>query len=191
MDIPTTEPAQIRAGDTTTWKKTVADYPPSAGWTLKYSLRNTAQKIDITAATSGTDYLVTITRNTSKAYVPGRYDWICFVVKGVSPNDEQHTLDQGSVSILPDLSADAVYDARSDARKIYDDLIAAYKTYIASGGTIQSYAIGGRSVTYKDQAKIIEDIKYWERKVRSEEAAEAVANGSANPRRVGTRFNRI
>lgn len=187
----TTEPAEIRAGDTTTWLKTIGDYPPAAGWTLKYSLRNAEQKINITATTVGTDYLVTITAAVSAVYSPGRYDWLAYVVKGSGGSLEQHTVGTGAIIILPNLAGDVVYDARSDARKIYDDLIAKYKELAATGLRVQSYNVAGRSATYNKPAEMLDALKYWASIVRDEENAARVANGGASSRRVGVRMRRI
>jgi hypothetical protein len=52
--VPTTEPASVVAGDTLTWKRTLADYPAGT-WTLKYRLINSAGKFDITATAERTD----------------------------------------------------------------------------------------------------------------------------------------
>ena len=62
--IPTTEPETITAGDSLTWKRTLADYPAGT-WTLKYRLINADGKIDITATASGTDHLVSVEPATS------------------------------------------------------------------------------------------------------------------------------
>ena len=65
--IPTTEPETITAGDSLTWKRTLADYPAGT-WTLKYRLINADGKIDLTATASGTDHLVSVAPDTSAVY---------------------------------------------------------------------------------------------------------------------------
>jgi hypothetical protein len=47
--IPTVEPANFAAGETVKWTKVVADYPPSDGWSLIYSIRGPTAFADITA----------------------------------------------------------------------------------------------------------------------------------------------
>lgn len=180
-------PAQLRAGDTWTWKKNLPDYPPGS-WTLRYSLRNASSKVNITATTSGSDYLVTVAAAASAAYAPGRYNWIAYVTGGAS---EQYTVEQGSIDVLPNLSLDVTYDARTDARKVYDDLITAYKSYVGSNGMMANFSIAGKTVTFKSSAEFIQQIQFWARRVREEEAAEAVKKGFGNPNRVGVRFTRI
>lgn len=188
VDIPYNEPNEIRAGDTISWKKTIIDYPSSDGWTLNYALRNATTKISFAAATSDSDYLVTITSATSAAYTIGRYDWISYVMRGTGPSLEQHTINRGSFTILPNLSADAVYDARSDARKIYDNLLANYKTLAAGVPQVQSYTINGRTTMYYKPAEMLAALKFWTAKVAAEENAEDIDNNKPTKNRVLARL---
>jgi hypothetical protein len=191
METLYNEPAEFRAGDTVTWLKTVEDYPPTDGWTLKYAFRSAASKFNVTAATSGTDYLSTITAADSAPLAAARYEWLAFVTKGSGSTLVQHSVDEGSARVLPNLSADVVYDARSDARKIYDDLIDKYKTLAGSGMQVQSYNVAGRGVTYNKPAEMLDAIKYWAAQVRAEDDAEAAANGLGSSRQVGVLFRKI
>ena len=72
-DIATTEPTQIRAGDSITWLKTLNDYPATDSWVLHYRLINSAGKFDVTATASGSDHLVSISAATSATYTAGKY----------------------------------------------------------------------------------------------------------------------
>jgi hypothetical protein len=191
ITTPEIEPASFRAGDTVSWLRDLSDYLPADGWTLKYAFRKSSSKINITTTTSGTKHLATITAATSATFTAGRYDWIAYVIKGTSPNQEQHTVDEGACDVLPNLSLDANYDARSDARIIYDDLIAAYKAFISANGMMQAFTVAGKSVSFRSSKEILDQIKYWATQVRAEEAAEAVANGNKDPRQVGVRLTRI
>ena len=190
-DIPYNEPTSIRAGDTISWKKTVADYPPSAGYTLKYALRNATNKIDITCTTSGSDYLASVTAATSVAYSVGRYTWAAYVTKGADVNLEQHTIDTGTVDILPNLSVSVAYETRSDARIIYDGLITAYKTFIASGSAnVTEMTIAGKTIRFDKAEQYIVQIEKWRRIVQAEDDAEKAAKGFGTSRRVGIRLTR-
>jgi hypothetical protein len=96
------------------------------------------------------------------------------------------------MEILPNLENSVNYDARSDARAIYDNLISAYKTYVEEGtGHVVSMSIAGKAMSFRNTDDFISQIKYWANKVRAEDEAEAIANGKANPRRVGIRLTRI
>lgn len=116
-EIATIEPSEITAGDTIQWKKTLSDYPASAGWALKYRFINSAAKYDITAAADGDDHLVTIAAATSAGYTAGTYTWTRRVEKGT----ERYTLGSGTVEILPDLAAKTTaFDNRSHAKTMLD-----------------------------------------------------------------------
>ena len=187
-DTPITEPTQVRAGDSVTWSREIEDY--TAGeYTLYYSLRNADGRIDITAGADGGGYLVDLASTQTTGWTAGHYDWIGYVKKGAA---ERHTVDSGRIEILPNLENAVAYDARSDARTIYDNLITAYKTYIAEGtGHVVAMSIAGKAMSFRNTDDFITQIKYWENKVRAEDEAEAIANNKANPRRVGIRFNRL
>jgi len=58
--VPTAVPASLRAGDTATWLRSLADYPASDGWVLSYVLVKTGAQIAITATASGADHLVEV-----------------------------------------------------------------------------------------------------------------------------------
>ena len=101
--ILTTEPATLRAGDSLSWEITLADYPASAGWSLKYRLINAAGKIDIVASAAGDDYTITVSAVTSAAYVAGEYTWQSYVEKA----GERYTLETGRVFVKPNLAMQA------------------------------------------------------------------------------------
>jgi len=187
-DTPINEPSQVRAGDSVSWSKEVEDYPATDSYTLYYSLRNATGLIDITAGPDGGGYLVDLASTQTTGWTAGYYDWIAYVKKAA----ERHTVDGGRMEILPNLENTVNYDARSDARVIYDNLIDAYKTYIEEGtGHVVSMSIAGKAMSFRNAQDFIDQIKYWENKVRAEDEAEAIANNDANPRRVGIRFNRL
>jgi hypothetical protein len=113
VSIPTTEPTALRAGDTWAWRREdLSDYP-APDWTLKYYFRNAAAKFDVTAAADGAAHAVSVAKaNTGKTV--GFYDWIAVV----ESSTERFEIAQGVCEILPNLATDAVYDARSFARKM-------------------------------------------------------------------------
>lgn len=190
-DMSYTVPTELRAGDSATWTRQLPDYPAGDGWTLQYFLSDQTHTITITSTAVGDDHLVSLTPSGSASWVPGVYRIAEFVTKGTPPTDEKHTISDGSIRILPDLSTNVAYDTRTDARIIYDQLIAAYKSYVASNGHLKEYEIAGRRTIYKTTTEILDQIKYWAQIVRDEDAAAAIAQGKPNPRRVGIRFNRI
>ena len=180
-EIPTTEPQTIRAGDTVTWEKTLADYPASE-FTLSYRLINGANFIDIPTIADGSSHLVEIAASTSDDYVAGQYTWFSFVTKGL----ERFTLAKGVMTILPDPAT--ATDFRTDAKIILDSLTAAYKSYVESKGHVQSYSIAGRAMTFKSAEEILKQISYWKTQVSAEEAADKIAQGLGTGRKILTRF---
>lgn len=180
---PTTEPATVVAGDTITWQKTSSDYPAST-WTLKYRLLNAAGKIDITAGSSGTDHLVSVSSATSANWVAGDYDYIAWVEKA----GERYTLGQGRITVTANLAAANTFDGRTDARVIYDALIAAYKSAAASRAYVAEYEIAGRRMKFDGKADWLTEINYWKAQVIAEDRAAAIAAGLGSSNRVLVRF---
>jgi len=183
--IPTSEPAYLQAGDTLSWQRSLPDYPASAGWELSYRLINSSGKIDITAAASGDDHLVSVSAATTAAYAPGTYTWQAFVTNG----SERYTVGSGSIVVKRNLAAEAGgFEARSTAQKALDDLRAALATWIATSGQVQEYEIAGRRMKYRTVADIRSAISLLEREVARERAAERIAAGLDTGRRVSVRF---
>lgn len=181
--IPTTEPSVIVAGDTLTWMRSLPDTPP-ATWTLKYRLINAAGKFDITAATSGNDFLVSVSAATSASYTAGDYTWTAWVEK----TGERVTVGQGTLTIKPNIAALTTLDARTEAAVIVDQLMTAYTTYTASNGHVAEYEIAGRRMKYRSAAEILTQLNFWEARVRAEKKAERIANGLGGGGKVLVRF---
>lgn len=138
--IPTTEPASITAGDTAKWTLTLQDYPASAGWSLAYTLVNSAGRIVINAAASGDDHAVVVAASTSAAYAPGVYDWRAQASKA----GEVFTVRTGRINIAP--AWGSATDGRSKARIILE----AVEDTIAGRATSATaeYEIAGRKLKY-------------------------------------------
>lgn len=185
QSIPTVEPAFLVAGDSVSWRRSLADFPASAGWTLAYRLINAAGKIDITAAPDGDAYLVEESAASTAAWAAGEYAWQAYVTQGA----ERFTVGSGTLRIKPDLAAQAGgFDARSTARKALDDLRAALAAWVASNGHVNEADIGGRRVRFANAADIRARISMLEREVAREEAAERLAAGLPSGRRILVRF---
>ena len=73
--IPTTEPTELRAGDTWKWTRSLSDYPASI-WTLTYVLVQAAVQKSITASASGDDFSVSVAKATTAAYAEGLWSWV-------------------------------------------------------------------------------------------------------------------
>ena len=183
-DIPTNEPAELRAGDTWKWTRTLADYPASA-WTLKYRFKSPTAGFEITASASGDDYSITVTAATTAAYAAGTYTWIAWVEGGTS---EKYTVDTGVVTIDADYrsgTATAGLDDRSHARKT----LAAIESWIESRNPgVAEYEIAGRRMKYIPVADLLKLRQHYKAEVSAEEAAEAIRNGLGTARRIQFRL---
>lgn len=172
----------IVAGDTLDFTVAVPDYPASAGWTLKYRLTPrfttpTQAAITLTAATNanGADYDVQSAPAATALWKAGAYTWARWVEKSGA---RQTLSESGSLEVKDDPSATVQgFDGRTDARIIYDQLVAAQSSYSASQGAIQSYTIGTRQMTFKSAQEFIKQIDYWKAKVLAEENAARIAAG--------------
>ena len=174
----------------------VPDYPASDGWTLKYRFapRFTTPvqaPIELTASTDpdGRRYNIQASPATTAAWAPGAYAWVRWVEKAGAAQ----TLDDvyGELVVKADpRTLPQGFDGRSQAAKAVDDIKAAMATFTSSNGTIKSYSIGSRQVTYRDKAEIITDLDFWQRQLDAENQAAALAKGLPNPRNVGIRFVR-
>ena len=182
--VQTREPSSVVAGDTIAWRKTLSDYPASAGWVLKYRLINAAGKIDIVASAAGDDYAITVSAATTAAYVAGQYTWQSYVEKA----GERYTLETGRTFIKPNLSAQAGgFDIRTSARKTLDLLNAAMVEHGANAWT-QEYEIAGRRMKYRSPAEFDSLRNRLKAEVAREEAAERIAAGLGGRSKIYVRF---
>jgi hypothetical protein len=183
-EIPTTEPAELRAGDTLTWRKSLADYPASEGWVLSYRLINTAIKYDITAAADGEEHLVTVAAATSAAYLAGEYQW----VSAVTLSDQRFTIAQGTFKVLANLAAaSAGVDIRSTAKKALDLLDAALLEHGNRAWT-KDYEIAGRRMSFVSASEFMKFRSQLQMEVASEQNAEGLQQGKPSKNKVFVRL---
>lgn len=183
-DIPTNEPAELRAGDTWKWTRTLADYPASA-WTLKYRFKSPTAGFEIVASAAGDDYSVTVAAATTAGYAAGTYTWIAWVEGGTS---EKYTVDTGVCTLDADYrsgTATAGLDDRTHARKT----LAAIEAWIESRNPgVAEYEIAGRRMKYIPVADLLKLRQLYKAEVAAEEAAEAIRTGTGTGRRIQFRL---
>lgn len=115
--IPTSEPTELRAGDTWQWRREdLSDYPASDGWELAYSFRNADNYFDFSAAADGDNFAVNVAASTTVNYVSGLYTWAAFVRKG----GERYEVDSGVFTVKANFPTAAPFDARSQPRILLD-----------------------------------------------------------------------
>lgn len=170
-EIPFVEPAGFSVGERVQWKRTLADFPISEGWTLKYYLRGNFahEPITLTATTSGTDYLIDIA--TDEITTDGVYYWQSFV----EMTGYRMPVSSGRFVVTPDLSAipaNQPYDGRTHARKCLE----AIQAVLAGRCTtdISRYVLQavGRSVDKMS----VDDLLKLEARFQTEVDAEEGAN---------------
>lgn len=182
METPTTEPTSIIAGDSVTWKKTLADFPASAGWVLSYALRGPAA-IDIIAAAEGDDHLVSKAPDVTTLWAAGFYAWTAIVTLA----GQRYTVDQGNVEILADpVTATGVVDQRPHCKRVLDAIEAVLEGKASRDQ--QEYEIDGVRISRMDIDKLLRwrstyrvEWQAWQRK-------QQVAKGKSNGNRVLVRF---
>jgi hypothetical protein len=188
--IPTTEPLEIIAGDTLSWKKTLLDYPASQGWTLKYRFINAVALFDIVSVASGDDQMVNVAAATTAAYPPGIYSWQSYVTNVAG---ERHTIQEGNISVQANWAAQVVgLETRSTAKQILDALEAAWLVASTKRAYVFEYRIGAgssmRLMRFGTRQEWILEINYWRRMVAQEEAAAKIAAGQDSGRKLYVRF---
>lgn len=181
VDIATTEPEYFVAGDTVKWKKTLADYKASDGWTLSYALRG-AGTINLTATASGADHQVDVTAAASAAYKVGIYSFNAYVTKAA----ERYTVGSGYIEIKENLATAATFTDRLLTLQADVDAINAW---LGKNYSFASYSIGGRSLN----KYTIADLYMLRGRLQSElqnlKDAEKIRRGKGTSKLIRVRFN--
>jgi hypothetical protein len=141
--IPTFEPTEFTIGETLKWTKSLADYPASEGYALKFYFRGAGTGFDITATADGDDYSVTVPAATTAEMTAGKYNWQA----EISLSGEKFIVDSGEVTVKPSLAAinaSVTFDGRTTARKILDAIDALLQGKASLDQ--QEYMIGNRSL---------------------------------------------
>lgn len=185
IEIPTIEPAEVRAGDTVTWLKSLASYPASI-WTLYYRLINATAKIDITASASGDAHLVSVPTTTSDDWTAGDYAYIAWVTDGTN----RVTVAQGRMTVLPNLAAvtAAGYDSRTHAKKMLDAIDAALLS-LSSGERLAVVEADIVSRKFKYDFNGLQRLRsIYAAEVRAEENSERIKLGLKPRNKLNVRF---
>jgi hypothetical protein len=185
VTTPTTEPGTLYTGDTWAWTRTLADYPASAGWTLKYTLINATHRINITGTADGDAHVISVAAATTAAYSAGSYTWQAFVEKSA----ERFTVGNGSVTVKLGLSSGSGgSDQRTQAQEAMEDALAALASYTATSGMVSEYEIAGRRMKFRSLDEIRRLVNFWRREVQGEIDAERIRLGLGTSRKIYTRF---
>ena len=186
-------PAQIRAGDTVTWRDDAArdnlgNAIDSGSWSLTYYLRtNTVSEGAIVTGTAyGTGWQFTISQATTAGFDAGQWYWQA----EARNSGVHHTIGSGQLEVLAGLSysgTPGAFDGRSQAQKDLDAVQAAIRSIIA-GGAVAEYTIGSRRLKKMEMADLLALEGKLKAEVKREQAAQLMANGLGNPHNLFVRF---
>lgn len=162
------------------------DYPASSGWvaTLYLNPRAGGTNISVVGTASGADHLVQAAAADTDDWALGWYAWETWVAKDL----ERYRLEAGQLQVVAGLiGATAGTDNRSQAQRALDDAKAALAAW---NPTKRRYRINGREMEFNSPSDIIAVISHWTAEVKREQAAEAMADGRPNPRKLLVRLGR-
>jgi hypothetical protein len=174
MTLPiqtTEEPRRLQAGDTWEWIRTLIDFPASLGWVLKYYLRGATagMTLDITATANSNpalgsvdDFAISVPAS-STSLPAGEYAWSARVEKGA----EKYTVDQGTLTVTPDVSQATTIDNRSHNRKVYESICAVIEK--TATRIEQEYEVEGRKLMLRSPMELQKMKAIYSRLVRQEE----------------------
>ena len=177
---------QIVAGETLNYRAVAAGYPASAGWvvTLYLNPRAGGTATSVVGTASGDDHLLQVTAATTAGWAAGWWAWETWAAKG----GERYRLEAGQLQVVAGLiGAAAGTDTRSQAERALDDAKAALAAWTP---TTKRYRINGREMEFNTPADIIAVVTHWRSAVKREQAAQAMAAGRPNPRKLQVRLGR-
>jgi hypothetical protein len=148
--IPTSEPAEVIAGDTWQWTAQFPDYPASEGGACTYGFTGPASFTlsGSQIVVSGDAYAVTVAAAVTAALTPGIYQWAAYITTG---GTVRHTARAGSMRVAPNV-ATLTGANQSHAAKMLALLEAELEARVTGAavaggmGSIESYQVAGRSV---------------------------------------------
>jgi hypothetical protein len=187
-------PSQIRAGDTVTWRDEAArdnlgNAITSSAWTLTYFIRFNRNNHGATAVgvASGSGWQFTLSAATTGGFHEDDTGyWQAVATKA----GETITIGAGQFEVDANLAytgTPAAFDNRTQAQKDLDAVQAAIRA-IVSGGVVQEYKIGTRSLKKYELADLLALESTLKASVKREQAAQLMANGLGNPHNLFVRF---
>lgn len=193
-------PAQIRAGDTVTWRDEAArdnlgGAIDGSNHGLTYYLRtNTNHQgaivagVTVAGTPSGSGWTFTIAKTTTDGFAAGQWYWQA--VATANAGGAVTTIGAGQLTVLPGLDytgQPSAFDGRSQAQKDLEAVQAAIRSMI-SGGAVAEYTIGNRRLKKMEMADLVMLEGKLKAEVKREQAAQLQANGLGNPHNLFVRF---
>lgn len=177
--VNTTEPISLTAGDTISFTKSLADYPATGGWSLKYELRGGAQAIEFTSTASGDYHVLAVTAATTLTWLPAEYVLFGFAIKG----GERHEFFKASFEVKPDAATSAAdADVTTHAQRMITKLEAVLEG--KAGDDIIDSEIEGTVI----RRMPFDDIRKMRAKYRRERQAEIAQENARLGRPTGRKI---
>lgn len=165
MKTPSAIPVRLYAGATATWRRSLPDYPATAGWTLKYALRGPS---DIDSAAAGSDHLIEVAKADTAKWTAGFYTWTAFVENA---DGERHIVDQGTIEVEPDPTA----DQRPHVKKVLDAIEALLEGKATRDQ--QEYEVDGVKIKRMDIDQLLRARQLYKREWKNHLKAQRLAKG--------------
>lgn len=173
------EPKAIRAGDSATWSRTMAQYLAGNGWALQYRLvpQSGGCAYDIAAAADGDGFLVELPSSETSSWAAGLYT----LVGVMSRAAERVTVYASPLMVAPNLMDSPAVDGRSKARIIVE----AIDSYFATGDVaVLERQHADRMLRNRSHAELIQLRSFYAAQLAGEDQAERLAEGLGT----GSRF---
>lgn len=188
-------PLRVTAGDTIRWSE-----PPvnrsgedvrSSEWgcTMYFRFNATHEGLTVSGSPAADgSWSFVISANTSSAMDAGTWYW----QRRFQRVAEVFTEGKGTLEVDQSLvysGQPGAYDGRSQAKKDLEAVQQAIRA-IVSGGAVQEYTIGSRTLKKMKLSELIQLESKLKADVVRENRAEALANGLGDPRKLYVRFRR-
>lgn len=163
------------------WTKYLASYTPADGWSLTYSLADSAKFLSVLATDNGDgSHLATISTTDSADLAPttGPYRTLTLVGR-VAKETEKYEVVVSQILVYPNLTA--AYDARTHAKTVLD----AIEATIAGRATKDQEAISlpdGRSISRTPMSDLMSLRQHYRRECDAQLKAEGLTRGVRTPR---------
>ena len=149
---PSARPPHLTAGTTWTWSETVANYPPSEGWTLTSTFLGLSESFVLTATarTETGDYLYDAGPDSTTDYPAGSYQVVRVVEDG---SGNRYTIDTTGRCVV-DVDPAAVQDGSNLSHA--EKSLAAIETQLQKryAEDLSSYSVAGRSAQREEIARL-------------------------------------
>jgi hypothetical protein len=176
---------RLVAGDTLNFLTTVADYPASSGWVLKFRLvpRTAGTAVTLSSTAEGDDHRTQATSTTTAAWAAGQYGWSSWVEKA----GEVYTLESGQITIAPDpRTLAAGTDTRSEAEAALDAVNAMLKGKATNA--VMLYRINDREVRSYSIPELVKLRSLLLTQVGQERRAAGIADKTGSSRLIAVRI---